>query len=103
MIYSLAAAANETAKKMTTFDWLQYALGGALILFSVILVIVVLFQSAKDRRLSGTIAGGTETFFGKNKGKSMDKVLSKVTIALSVVIVIITVALNIVISYWTAM
>ncbi|MBQ9773297.1 MAG: preprotein translocase subunit SecG [Clostridia bacterium] len=81
------------------FNILQYSLGGALIAFSVALVIVVLLQSAKDRRLSGTIAGGAETFFGKTKGKSADKVLSKITIVISVLVVLITLALNIIIAY----
>ncbi len=86
---------------LTLSGTLQYVLGGALIFFAVILVVVVLMQSAKDKRLSGTIAGGAETFFGKTKGSSMDKVLSKVTIAVAVIIVLITIALNIIISVMT--
>lgn len=72
---------------------LQYVLGSILILLSLVLVAVILFQSAKDRHLSGTIAGGTETFFGKSKGKTTDKLLAKLTIIVSVVVVLITVAL----------
>ena len=77
---------------------LQYVLGSILILLSVILVAVILFQSAKDKRLSGTIAGGTETFFGKTKGKSTDKLLSKLTIIVSVLVVLITIALVIIVN-----
>ncbi len=72
---------------------LQYILGGALILLSIALVVMILMQSAKDKRLSGTIAGGSETFFGKTKGSSFDKLLSKLTIVVSVVLVVITIAL----------
>ena len=36
-----------------------------LILLSIGLVFTVLMQSSKDHRLSGAIAGGAETFFGK--------------------------------------
>ena len=39
---------------------LQYVLGGVLIALAVALTVMVLFQSAKDTRLSGTIAGGAE-------------------------------------------
>ena len=77
-------------------ETLQYVLGIALIVLSVALTVMVLFQSAKDTRLSGTIAGGAETFFGKSKGSSIDKLLSKLTIVASVLIVIVTVALIII-------
>ena len=51
----------------------------ALIVLGVILVIAVLMQHGKSYGLSGTIAGGAETFFGKEKGKRIDKVLSRAT------------------------
>ena len=72
---------------------LQYVLGGVLIALSVALTVMVLFQSAKDKRLSGTIAGGAETFFGKTKGTSIDKLLSKLTIVASALVVLCTIAL----------
>ena len=75
---------------------MELVLGIALIVLSVALTVKVLFQSAKDTHLSGTIAGGAETFFGKSKGSSLDKLLSKLTIVVSVVVVILTVALVIV-------
>ena len=77
---------------------LQYVLGSILILLSLVLVAVILLQSAKDKRLSGTIAGGAETFFGKTKGKSSDKILSKITIVVSVLVVLITIALVVIVN-----
>ncbi len=86
---------------LTLSATLQYVLGGVLIFLSLVLVAVVLMQSAKDKRLSGTIAGGAETFFGKTKGSGMDKVLSKVTIVVSILVVLVTIALNIIINVMT--
>lgn len=40
---------------------------------------MVLLQSGKSDGLSGSIAGGAETFFGKNKGRTMDALLGKYT------------------------
>ena len=60
-----------------------------MILLSVFLVVAVLMQSGKDNRLSGTIAGGAETFFGKTKGKTIDRVLSKATTIVSIIFVIL--------------
>ncbi len=75
---------------------MELALGIVLIVLSVGLTLMVLFQSAKDSRLSGTIAGGAETFFGKTKGTSIDKLLSKLTVVVSIVLVLVTIALVIV-------
>ncbi|HHV66004.1 MAG TPA: preprotein translocase subunit SecG [Peptococcaceae bacterium] len=49
------------------------------ILFSIAIIVMVLLQSGKSAGLSGSIAGGAETFFGKNKGRTIDAILSKYT------------------------
>lgn len=49
------------------------------ILFCLSIIIIVLLQSGKTAGLSGAIAGGAETFFGKNKGRTIDAMLSKYT------------------------
>lgn len=58
------------------------------------LMAVVLFQSSKSEGLSGSIAGGAEKFFGKNKGKTMDGVLAKFTVVLAILFVITSVSLS---------
>lgn len=59
------------------------------------LIAVVLFQSSKSEGLSGSIAGGAETFFGKNKGKTMDGVLAKCTVVLAILFVVTSVSLSV--------
>ena len=49
------------------------------ILFAISIIVIVLLQSGKSAGLSGSIAGGAETFFGKNKGRTMDAMLGKYT------------------------
>lgn len=66
---------------MTT---VQIIVGIILLIAAVFLVIAVLMQSGKSHNLSGTIAGGAETFFGKSKAKTWDKVLNKVTTIVAV-------------------
>ena len=51
----------------------------ALLVLGVILTLAVLMQHGKSYGLSGTIAGGAETFFGKNKGRTMEAKLAKFT------------------------
>lgn len=64
---------------------LNTILGILVLVMALFLVVTILLQSSKDHRMSGTIAGGAETFFGKQKGKSMDGLLNKLTIIICVV------------------
>ena len=72
---------------------LEYVLGAAILVMALFLAAAVLMQSGKDSRLSGAIAGGADTFFGKAKANTWDKVLSKLTIVISIIFVILVVAL----------
>ena len=72
---------------------MEIALGIAVIVLSLFLIVAVLMQSGKDTRLSGTIAGGAETFVGKTKANDWDRVLSKVTIVVSVVFALVVIAM----------
>ena len=77
---------------------LEIVLGIVILVLSIILVASVLMQSGKDKRLSGSIAGGAETFFGKTKGKKTDKIFSTITTILSFVFVIVMVVMYILIA-----
>ncbi|MGI6337010.1 MAG: preprotein translocase subunit SecG [Clostridiales bacterium] len=50
------------------------------VVLAVAIIILVLLQQGKSAGLSGAISGGAETFFGKNKGRSIDGLLRKLTI-----------------------
>lgn len=71
--------------------------GIALLIMAVFLVVAILMQSGKDKRLSGTIAGGAETFFGKSKASTMDKMLSKLTTVVAIVFAVLVVVLYMII------
>ncbi len=58
---------------------LQYVLSIIIILLSVGISILVLMQESKQQGLSGAISGAAETFFGKNKGRTMEAKLEKWT------------------------
>ena len=68
---------------------LEIILGIVLLILAVAMVVLVLFQSGKDKKLSGTIAGGAETFFGKSKAADYDKALTVATTVVSVVFVVL--------------
>lgn len=75
---------------------MEIALGIILIVASVFLIIAVLMQSGKSHKLSGTIAGGAETFFGKTRGKAIDKILSKLTTIIAVCFVVLVVVVYVI-------
>ncbi len=58
---------------------LEIVMGVILLVFALFLIIAVLLQSAKDKRLSGAIAGGAESFLGKDRGSRVDKLLNIIT------------------------
>lgn len=57
----------------------EIILGIVLILLSVAIIVLVLLQEGKSAGLSGAIAGGAETFFGKNKSRTMESKLVLIT------------------------
>ena len=63
------------------------------VIISIILVAIVLMQHGKQQGLSGAIAGGAETFFGKNKGRTVDAMLKKFTSVVAALFIISSVAL----------
>ena len=60
---------------------------------SLAIILIVLLQSGKSAGLSGAIAGGAETFFGKNKGRTLDGLLSKLTTVVAVAFIILSIVL----------
>lgn len=64
------------------------------IIVSLALVILVLMQEGKSAGL-GSISGAAETYWGKNKGRSMDGMLVKITKWLAIAFILLSVVLNI--------
>jgi len=59
-----------------------------LIIASLFLIASILLQSGKQAGMSGEIAGGAESIWGKNKGRSYEGKLEKAT-AISAVVFLI--------------
>ncbi len=63
------------------------------ILICIILTVIVLMQEGKSAGL-GAISGAAETYWGKNKGRSMEGKLVKFTKYLAIGFMVISVILN---------
>ena len=66
---------------------MELVIGIILLIGALFLIIAVLMQQGKQKGLSGAISGGADTFFGKQKGKTVDKILSKATTIVAVLFV----------------
>ena len=75
-----------------------YIFGSAILVLAVAIIACVAIQQGKSQGL-GAMAGGSDadnSYFSKNKNRSRDAVLNKITILLSVLICICVIAMNIV-------
>lgn len=63
------------------------------IIISLVLTVVVLAQEGKSAGL-GVVSGSSDTYWSKNKGRSMEGTLEKVTKVLVVLFIVLAVVLN---------
>ena len=67
------------------------------IIICIALVLLVVFQEGNDKGM-GVIGGGADTFFGKEKGRTIDKKLKRFTSLLAILFAVITVVLYLIIA-----
>lgn len=64
-------------------------------IISIAIIVVVLLQPSKSEGLSGLMIGSTsDTFFSKNKSRTSESRLIKLTIVLAIIFGVIAVLLN---------
>ena len=64
------------------------------IIICIALTVIILLQEGKSAGL-GAISGAADTYWGKNKGRSMEGMLVKVTRVLVILLLLISIVLNI--------
>ena len=63
------------------------------IILSVVITVIILMQEGKSAGL-GAIAGAAETYWGKNKGRSMEGMLVKLTRVAVIQFLVLAMVLN---------
>ena len=63
---------------------------------SLAVIVVVLLQSGKEAGLSGALSGNTDTYLGKSKSGSFDKVLASATKWIALVWILLTLSLSLI-------
>ncbi|MEE3428790.1 MAG: preprotein translocase subunit SecG [Ruminococcus sp.] len=77
----------------------EIILGAILIIMSIAIIIVIILQEGNQQGV-GVVTGGADTFFSKNKARSIDAFLSRWTKVFAVVFVLAVIGLN-VLAYFT--
>ena len=78
---------------MTT---IEYIIGAILLIIAVGLVVTITMQKSRQRGLSASLAGSSaESYYGKNKGMTKQKVLNTVTTVLAIVFCVLVLLLYI--------
>ncbi len=80
---------------MSWADTFRVFLMGLFILVCIFITVIVLMQESKQNGLSGAISGAADTYWGKNKGRSMEGKLVLFTKILAVAFIVIAAILNI--------
>ncbi|MFQ7574191.1 MAG: preprotein translocase subunit SecG [Lachnospira sp.] len=75
-------------------DIIRIVLMCIFILVCICITVIVLMQESKQAGLSGTISGAADTYWGKNKGRSMEGKLVMITRILAIAFVVIAAILN---------
>jgi len=66
------------------------------VIASVAIIVSVMMQPSKSNGLSGLIAGSSDTFYAKNKTKTFESVLARITVISAISFTVTTVLLNLV-------
>ena len=66
--------------------WIAWVLRGLTLVVGIALIVVVMMQSSKD---GSSAAYGNNTFYGSNKGKTLDGILSRVTVFAGIAFIIL--------------
>ena len=62
---------------------------------SVILVVVICLQQSNSSGLSGSLAGSSETYWAKNKSRSKEGKLKRITVIAGIVFFVLAILLNV--------
>ena len=79
---------------MIVLDTLQLIITIIQLISCLIIVAAVLLQSGKSSGLSSVMGGNSDSFMARNKAKSLDARLARLTKWLAVVFVVLTLVLN---------
>ncbi len=74
----------------------EIILGIAVILVSLIIIAVILFQQGHRSGINGAISGGADTFLSKNKARTFDATLARITKYVAILFFVLALVANVI-------
>ena len=78
---------------------LEYIVGAVVILVSLSIVFIVLFQQGRRAGINGVISGGADTFLSKTKARTWDAKLARMTKYFAIAFFVLAIVANVIALY----
>lgn len=75
---------------------IEYIIGAAIIIVSLIVIAVVILQPGHRSGINGAISGGAETFLSRNKARDFESFLAKWTKVVAIVFFVLALVANVI-------
>lgn len=75
---------------------LEYIIGAAVILVSLAIIFIVLFQQGRRAGINGVISGGADTFLSKTKARTWDARLARMTKYFAIIFFVLAIVANVI-------
>ena len=75
---------------------LEYIVGAVVILVSLAIVFIVLFQQGRRAGINGVISGGADTFLSKTKARTWDARVARMTKYFAIAFFVLAIVANII-------
>ncbi len=74
----------------------QIILGIAVIIVSLVIIAVIILQQGHRAGINGAISGGADTFLSKNKARTFDATLARLTKYIAILFFVLAIVANII-------
>lgn len=75
---------------------IEYIIGAVIIVVSLAIIFIVLFQQGRRAGINGVISGGADTFLSKTKARTWDARLARMTKYFAIAFFILAIVANII-------
>lgn len=72
----------------------EIVLGAVLLLLAVVIVVIIMLQEGHQQGMGAITGGSSDTFYSRNKSRSLDSFLARWTRIIAIVFFLLVIALN---------
>lgn len=72
----------------------EIILGAVICLLAVVIIVIIMLQESHDKGMGAIMGGSSDTFYSKNKSRSLDAFLARWTTVIAIAFFVVVIALN---------